>query len=108
MKIVEPKFGLGAIVRHRVYNFRGVVFDIDPEFANSDEWYDSIPADVRPRRDQPFYHLLAENPSTFYEAYVSEQNLIDDSDNGPVDHPSVPEMFTEITDGHYHFKGPVA
>ncbi|WP_277991537.1 heat shock protein HspQ, partial [Vibrio parahaemolyticus] len=66
------KFGLGAVVRHRIYPFRGVVFDVDPEFANTEEWWLAIPEDVRPRKDQPFYHLLAENADSEYVAYVSE------------------------------------
>ena len=101
MKIIESKFALGAIVRHRVYDFRGVVFDVDPEFANTEEWYQSIPVDRRPRRDQPYYHLFAENPESYYVAYVSEQNLVEDSDNGPVGHPQIGSMFTGPEDGRY-------
>ncbi len=101
MKIVESKFALGAIVRHRHYDFRGVVFDVDPEFANTEEWYRSIPADRRPRRDQPYYHLFAENPESYYVAYVSEQNLVEDSDNGPVGHPHITSMFTGPEGGRY-------
>ena len=55
------RFAIGDVVKHRIFDFRGVVFDVDPEFANSDEWYDAIPEEIRPPRDQPFYHLLAEN-----------------------------------------------
>ena len=101
MKIVEPKFSIGAVVKHRHYDFRGVVFDIDPEFANTEEWYNSIPEERRPRRDQPFYHLFAENPQSYYIAYVSEQNLVDDASNGPVDHPQIGEMFRSIGEGRY-------
>ena len=101
MKIVESKFALGAIVRHRIYDFRGVVFDVDPEFGNTEEWYQSIPAEKRPRRDQPFYHLFAENPESYYVAYVSEQNLVEDSDNGPVGHPQIGAMFSGPEDGRY-------
>jgi heat shock protein HspQ len=108
MKIVAPNFSLGAIVRHRLHDFRGVVFDIDAEFANTEEWYQSIPEHMRPRRDQPFYHLLAENPESYYVAYVSEQNLVEDGTNGPVDHPKVPEFFDRLEDGRYIFKQPTA
>ena len=108
MKIVESKFDIGAIVRHRVFDFRGVIFDVDPEFSNSEEWYQSIPPDRRPHRDQPFYHLLAENPESFYVAYVSEQNLVEDSDNGPVGHPQIGQMFTGPQDGRYISKSMVA
>ena len=95
------KFRIGQVVRHRVYPFRGVVFDVDPEFSNSDEWWESIPEDVRPRKDQPFYHLLAENEETTYVAYVSEQNLLVDDFSGPVDHPQVGELFGQFEDGVY-------
>jgi heat shock protein HspQ len=101
MKIIEPKFAIGAVVKHRYYVFRGVVFDIDPEFANTEEWYNSIPADRRPRRDQPFYHLFAENPQSYYIAYVSEQNLVEDASGGPVGHPQIAEMFQTEMDGRY-------
>lgn len=96
------KFQIGQIVRHRIFPFRGVVFDVDPQFANTEEWYQSIPAEVRPSKDQPFYHLLAENDDTEYIAYVSEQNLLDDSRGQPVRHPQVKEMFgRRAADGHY-------
>lgn len=102
--VSHARFGIGAVVRHRVFPFRGVVFDIDPVFANSEEWYDSIPEDVRPAKDQPFYHLLAENGDTNYVAYVSQQNLLPDDEEGPVDHPEVGEMFDEFRDGRYELK----
>lgn len=95
------KFHIGQVVRHRIFPFRGVIFDVDPEFNNSDEWYQSIPAEVRPRKDQPFYHLLAENDESYYEAYVSEQNLLTDDSGEPVDHPQVRTMFGEHHDGSY-------
>ncbi len=95
------KFRIGQVVRHRVYPFRGVVFDVDPEFNNTDEWWESIPEDVRPRKDQPFYHLLAENEETTYVAYVSEQNLLIDDAGGPVNHPQVAELFGQFEDGVY-------
>ena len=89
----HPKYGLGEVVRHRSHPFRGVVFDVDAEFANSQEWYDSIPPEARPRKDQPFYHLLAENDDSYYVAYVSEQNLVRDYSGQPVDHPDLPDLF---------------
>ena len=95
------RYGIGEVVRHRLLDFRGVVFDVDPQFANSDEWYEAIPADVRPRRDQPFYHLLAENAQTTYVAYVSEQNLLPDETGKPVSHPQVPQFFKELKRGQY-------
>ena len=101
MQASHAKYMLGQIVRHRKHPFRGVVFDIDPEFANTDEWYEAIPAESRPRRDQPFYHLLAENDNSYYVAYVSEQNLIADETGEPVDHPDLPEFFGALADGCY-------
>ena len=97
------KFPIGAVVKHRLFPFRGVVFDIDPVFANTEEWLSSIPAEVRPRRDQPFYHLLAENSQTTYVAYVSEQNLLPDDSDEPIDHPAIPTMFNR-EDGRYRLR----
>ena len=100
----RARFAIGDVVRHRLFDFRGVVFDIDPVFANSDEWYEAIPAAVRPSREQPFYHLLAENADSSYVAYVSQQNLLSDSENGPVDHPQVPELFEGFAEGRYRLR----
>ena len=95
------KFAIGQVVKHRLYPFRGVIFDVDPVFANTEEWLASIPEEVRPRRDQPFYHLLAENAQTTYVAYVSEQNLLADDTGKPVSHPQVPHFFKELKRGQY-------
>jgi heat shock protein HspQ len=95
------KFQIGQIVRHRLYPFRGVIFDIDPEFNNTEEWYESIPVDRRPRKDQPFYHLFAENAETEYIAYVSEQNLLPDTSGMPIRHPQVAEVFERDGNGDY-------
>ena len=94
------RFSIGQVVRHRVFPFRGVIFDVDPEFANTEEWYQAIPKEVRPRKDQPFYHLLAENEETDYIAYVSEQNLLADESGRPVKHPQVAEMFVVTKEGY--------
>ncbi len=105
MNVVKTaKFRIGQVVRHRLFPFRGVIFDVDPEFANTEEWYQAIPAQVRPRKDQPFYHLLAENSETEYIAYVSEQNLQEDHTGEPVRHPQIGEMFNALPDGHYEPK----
>jgi heat shock protein HspQ len=102
----QAKFHLGQVVRHKRHPFRGVIFDIDPEFANTQDWYDSIPEEARPSKDQPFYHLLAENDQSYYVAYVSEQNLLADETGQPVDHPDLPDLFGDFQDGHYplHFQ----
>lgn len=100
----KARFGIGDLVRHRMFDFRGVVFDVDPVFANSEEWYESIPEDIRPPREQPYYHLLAENEDSSYVAYVSQQNLLPDPDGGPVDHPNVPELFERFDGGRYRMR----
>jgi len=98
------KFKLGQVVRHRIYPFRGVVFDIDPQFANTEEWWLSIPEDRRPRKDQPYYHLFAENEESTYIAYVSEQNLLLDDSGDPVMHPQIPELFSGLHGGTYRLR----
>ncbi len=97
----RARFTVGQVVKHRVFPFRGVIFDVDPVFSNTDEWYESIPAEVRPAKDQPFYHLLAENAESYYIAYVSEQNLEADSAGGPVGHPQIAQLFGDLEDGRY-------
>lgn len=101
MEVRRAKFQIGDVVRHRLYPFRGVIFDVDPIFANTEEWWLSIPEHVRPRKDQPFYHLLAENAEATYIAYVSEQNLLPDDSGAPVTHPQVAEMFSGLENGRY-------
>ncbi len=98
---MHAKYNIGQVVRHKKHPFRGVVFDIDPQFANTDEWYEAIPEEARPVKDQPFYHLLAENDQTYYVAYVSEQNLIPDETGEPVGHPDLPDLFGDFQDGQY-------
>ena len=90
----KAKFSIGDIVKHKHFEFRGVIYDVDFEFNNSEEWYQSIPKNVRPRKDQPFYHLLAENDEITYEAYVSEQNLLIDDSDEPIKHPLIEEIFS--------------
>ena len=97
-------FTIGDVVRHRLFPFRGVIFDVDPVFNNSEEWWESIPEQVRPRKDQPFYHLLAENEESSYVAYVSQQNLILEPDGDPVQHPAVQQMFTGLEGGRYRLR----
>jgi heat shock protein HspQ len=101
MEMRVAKFAIGQVVRHRVFPFRGVIFDVDPVFSNSEEWWESIPADVRPHKDQPFYHLLAENEDSTYVAYVSEQNLLPDDSGEPVGHPHASVLFAGFDHGTY-------
>ncbi|SNT06126.1 heat shock protein HspQ [Tropicimonas sediminicola] len=102
----KAKYHLGQVVRHRKHPFRGVVFDVDAIFSNTEAWYDAIPEESRPEKEQPFYHLLAENDQSYYVAYVSEQNLVPDYSGEPVDHPDLPDLFGEFRDGVYplHFQ----
>ena len=102
--VAHAHFSIGDVVRHRLFEFRGVVFDVDPVFANSQEWYDAIPEDIRPAKDQPFYHLLAENADSNYVAYVSQQNLEPDESDEPIDHPAIPGLFDGYEDGRYSLR----
>jgi len=97
----RAKFGVGQVVRHRIHNFRGLIFDIDPVFNNTEDWWLAIPEDYRPAKDQPFYHLLAENDETEYVAYVSEQNLLADETGKLLRHPQIEELFVRDERGHY-------
>ena len=99
--MVTADFGIGEVVRHRIFPFRGVIFDVDPQFANSEEWWEAIPEPVRPRKDQPFYHLLAENDESSYIAYVSQQNLIREDRAEPVQHPAIQQLFGDFRNGRY-------
>ena len=102
--VAHARFSIGDVVRHRVFEFRGVIFDVDPVFANTEEWYQAIPEEIRPRKDQPFYHLLAENGETSYTAYVSQQNLLADELDEPVDHPAIDGIFSAYQDGRYRLR----
>jgi len=105
METRTAKFAIGQVVKHRIYPFRGVIYDVDPTFANTEEWWRSIPAEVRPSKDQPFYHLYAENAESQYIAYVSEQNLLPDESGEPVRHPQVDEVFVRNDKGGYQRRG---
>jgi heat shock protein HspQ len=102
--VAYARFSIGDVVKHRLFDFRGVIFDIDPVFANSEEWYQSIPEEARPAKDQPFYHLLAENSDSSYIAYVSQQNLEADGDGAPVEHPAIAGMFDGRDGARYRLK----
>ncbi len=88
------KFNIGDVVKHKLFPFRGVIFDVDSTFSDTEEWWLSIPAEVRPAKDQPFYHLLAENDEgEEYIAYVSEEHLEHDTSGVPIRHSAVEEFF---------------
>jgi len=104
IKTRSAKYKIGQVVKHRIFPFRGVVFDIDPVFDNTEEWWLAIPEDIRPSKDQPFYHLFAENAETEYVAYVSEQNLLPDTSGEPIRHPQVAEEFIKDAKGGYQLR----
>ena len=98
------RFAIGDVVRHKIFDFRGIIFDVDPEFSNSEEWYQAIPKALRPSKEQPFYHLLAENSESSYVAYVSQQNLVVDDSDDPIEHPAIATMFDRVEDGRYRLR----
>ena len=102
------KFNIGQVVSHRLFGFRGVIYDVDPHYANTEAWYEAIPKEIRPHRDQPFYHLLAQNETGSYEAYVSEQNLVAEENPVPVEHPGIIDYFEEARPGHYQLRNNLA
>ena len=101
-EIVETEYSLGQVVKHKYLDFRGVIYDVDPEFNNTEEWYESIPAEIRPKKEQPFYHVFAENDQVFYSAYVSQQNLLIDDSQTPIEHLDVPVFFGEFHGESYN------
>ena len=104
INVPHARFGIGEMVRHRLLDFRGVVFDVDPVFSNSEEWYEAIPEAMRPAKNQPFYHLLAQNTETSYVAYVSQQNLVHDEEGEPIDHPAIGTLFEDFDGERYKLK----
>jgi len=102
--VAHARFAIGDVVRHRLFEFRGVIFDVDPVFANTEEWYEAIPEDIRPSKEQPFYHLFAENSDSNYIAYVSQQNLVRDDSDEMIDHPAIAGLFDSYVDGRYRLR----
>ena len=102
--IPSARFAIGEVVRHRLLDFRGVIFDVDAEFSNTEEWYQAIPEELRPAKEQPFYHLLADNEEQSYIAYVSQQNLVPDQSDEPIDHPALGSLFEAFDHGRYKLR----
>ena len=100
-ELIEAKFSIGNVIKHKFLDFRGVIFDLDPEFNNTEEWYQAIPETMRPSKDQPFYHVLAENKEIFYIAYVSEQNLLLENLNNTANHPDISTIFSHLENGNH-------
>jgi heat shock protein HspQ len=97
----SAKFDIGQVVVHRLFDFRGVVFDVDPQYLDDEEWWQAIPEAVRPEKNQPFYHLLAENGESCYVAYASEGNLDADDTGEPLRHPQTDLIFDRFENGRY-------
>lgn len=91
-------FSIGQLVHHKLFNYRGVVVDVDPVFEGSEEWYENV-ARTRPPRDRPWYHVLVDGQMT--ETYVAERNLEQELRKHPIDHPLVDRFFSEFREGTY-------
>jgi len=96
--INRARFSVGDIVHHRLFGYRGVIFDADATFQLTEEWYDAV-ARSRPPKDRPWYHVLVEGSDN--ATYVAERNLERDLKGRPVDNPLVDELFTRFENGRY-------
>jgi heat shock protein HspQ len=97
----SARFHIGQVVHHRLFDYRGVIVDVDPIFCGTDDWYDQV-ARSRPPKDKPWYRVLVDGAS--HETYVAERNLEDDSSGEPVHHPLVNEVFTGLDGGVYRLR----
>lgn len=102
--ITHARFATGQLVRHRLFGYRGVVFDIDPVFSLTDEWYESV-ARSRPPKDEPWYHVLVHEAT--HTTYVAERNLEADSVSEPIFHPLVEQVFSAFDGARYHRDAPL-
>ncbi|NQX88998.1 MAG: heat shock protein HspQ [Halioglobus sp.] len=91
-------FGIGELVSHKMFDYRGVVVDVDATFQATDEWYETV-AKSRPPKDKPWYHVLVDGGD--HSTYVAEQNLEADTSKSEVNHPMVPEFFDKFEAGRY-------
>lgn len=98
----EAAFGLGELVRHRLFDYRGVIADVDPEFSLSEDWYERM-AKTRPPKDAPWYRVLVHGAE--HETYVAERNLLPDESGKPVNHPAIDEVFEAFEEGGYRPRG---
>ena len=98
MVMKQAKFSIGQCIHHRLFDYRGVIVDVDPVFSGSDEWYEQV-AKSRPPKDEPWYHVLVHDASQ--ETYVAEQNLSGEESVEPVNHPLLDEFFVDFEKGHY-------
>lgn len=95
---MEARFAIGDLVHHKLFDYRGVVYDVDPQFALSEEWYETV-ARSRPPKDEPWYRVLVHN--AINETYVAERNLEPDGVADPVSHPLIDALFVGFIDGRY-------
>ena len=95
----QARFSIGQVVDHQLFGYQGVIFDVDPTFQGSDEWYESV-AKSRPPRDQPWYRVLPDGAT--HTTYVAERNLENASEPNPIHHPLVDAVFSEF-DGTQYF-----
>ncbi len=93
----DAKFDLGQVIQHKLFGYRGVIIDVDPEFSGSDAWYEDM-AQTKPPKDQPWYHVLVHDGQK--QTYVAERNL-SMHDGGPVEHPLVPFVFADFDGSRY-------
>jgi len=94
----QAKFSIGQIVHHKLFNYRGVIFEIDPKMMLGDEWYEKV-AKSRPPKDEPWYHVMVDN--AVHMTYVAQQNLKSSTDHSPIEHPDISEVFDHFADGSY-------
>ena len=97
-KIGRAKFSIGELVHHKLFNYRGVIVDVDQKFTATDEWYEQV-ARSRPPKNRPWYHVLVHDHE--HSTYVAEQNLEPDDENVPIIHPAIGNFFTEFENGRY-------
>jgi heat shock protein HspQ len=94
----QARFSVGQIVRHKLFGYRGVIFEIDPYFMLSEEWYQQV-AKSHPPKDEPWYHVMVDN--AMHTTYVAQQNMGPSDSTQPIDHPQIDELLGNYQDGHY-------
>jgi len=96
--ISRAKFAVGDLIHHRLFKYRGVIVDVDPQFQSTDEWYEAV-AKSRPPKDRPWYHVLVHD--AMRTTYVSEKNLDHADSAAPINHPMLHGFFSRFENGRY-------
>ena len=96
MRISNARFSVGQLVTHKLFNYRGVIIDVDPDYQGTEDWYDQV-ALTRPPKDKPWYRVLVHNAS--HETYVAERNLEIDDSKSPINHPMISSIFCNFVNG---------